>query len=745
MPSPALSPQQNPNTVAMPTSSRQSLDSSTARPPAMKRHSSQSSHGGSRQVLSPGSAGEHHPLRHAIGARQRHAKLVLPRNHSSGRNLAKMGKQAAAAGAGHHVQHADEGKRPTPRRRSHEGDSEIRLPGSLEEEGKPMLRRNVTSHELPKERAATKLKKNLSHGQLSRLSSGKNLVSLAMQQKAPPSPGLKGRKGRARSEELVVREQDLHEQEVGLQRKQQERKVSQLGGAPRKVGFAVESVGDDSDEAETPLMEGSGLQDDEWTEDSASASPLSTRLNTANNSRRPSVAVDKPPDEEEEAKPQHPNISFHMTEVKQPKQPEKQVQLTAPEADGTPAQSDEDEEVVDMDEGEEEKDTPSPKSATIAPAVTHDEDPTLALVDTEEQPPPPHIRSPLHAAKDYPDPVAKRLTSAQLPAPALLSSVSALDDNHSARGSPAPSLRSTRSITGHDGAVDQDDKGQDFVSRFLPSTSHPLTSSGTTTAINTPKMGSFQNQTPEEESTLERAKTGATFQTGPVSPGSTRSASSGATTPAIGRSRIELKMLQDKALADREAAAERQPLVPHHFYDRRNESLKSYLNLMALNRNSSNLNAASDLPLGPEIFQGRFKAVNMELKVVQQFRDPTAEAVKRLQRSRGSKLYHKRGSPLKLATQLKGSKSAITLPSRTRPSAVAAVVGGPGNAAISASASTATLPIGTEERRAPRRGVSFAGVEPQASRYEGVAEGEDGDQKMGPDAIARMLWDSVGR
>ncbi|KAK5688747.1 hypothetical protein LTS10_000725 [Elasticomyces elasticus] len=770
------------------------MASSTAgagRPPIAKRHSSQSSHNGSssRQITSPGSASEHHPLRHAVGAtaRQRH-KIMLPRNHSSGRNLAKMGKQA-------HVQYAaaaDEAGKRHARQRSHEGDSEIRLPGSLDE-SKPLLRRNVTSHEFPtRNKSSTKLRKNLSHGQLTRLASGKNLVGLGntgMSKVAPPSPGLKAaRKGRAKSEEVVVvREKDLHEQEVELMLKRQERKVNKKqedGRTPRHVGFAVGSADGDEESEDMDLDEtpgsGSQQQEDEWTDNSASASPLSTRINTANNSRRPSMmAVDhkpKPPDEEEEEEeeePQHPNIRFHMTEVKQ--QPKEQV--PTPEPYGNLPDEDDDEDT--------EEDMPSPKSMPAAPLIAHEMPPqkpppaqSEASLEppAEAQPPPPHIRSPLHAAKDYPtSSVAKRLTSAQLPAPALVSNVSALDDVHSTRGSPAPSiapsLRSTRSITGHDGAADQGDE-QQFISKFLPSSSHPSTGSGTnTTAMNTPKIGSFQApQTLEEEDrTLSRTakSSGTTTGAGPASPqSSTRSASSGATTPSFavtGKSRFEMQMLKDKALADREAAAELKPDFPHHKYDRRNESLKSYLNLIALGEKQRGLplsNPAGVVTLGPEIFQGRFKAVNVELKVVQVFRDPVAESVRRLRGGEGGRLGRKGGKAGKkmgVVGGLKESRSAVTLPSRGKPagrggeskvstSASPPRMGGQhsplkvANGAPTTMAKSAILVhVPGEQRKMPRRGVSFAGAELTETR-----EFEREEEEVGPDGIARMLWDGVG-
>lgn len=770
MPSPALASPQNADAAAMPTSPRQS-SGGNARPPMMKRHSSQSSHGGSRQnVTSPGSQGEHHPLRHTVAGRQRHAKIVLPRNHSSGRNLAKMGRQAAnAANVAHAVQQADDGRKHG-RQRSHEGDTEIRLPGSLDEsEGsRPQIRRNMTAYELPRNKSGTKLKKNYSHGQLSRLSSGRNLASMTgLTQKAPPSPGLKGKKSRPKSAEMAPQEKDLHAQEVELYSKQQGEKERRNSGGPKKVGFAVGSPGDTSDAEEAaPQMEGSGLQEDEWTEESASASPLSTR----NNSRRTSVMIDKPPD-------RPPSTISHvasMPEAQSPSEAVNQVQQIRPEADRTPAQSEE-----EVDEDEE----PSLKSMPKAPLLSHELPPGKASQQApmpplqrpqppispqapqppqQPQPPKPQSKSALHAAKDHPNPTAKRLTSTQMPAPALVSSVSALDDVHSIHGSPAPSLhgsiRGARSINGNDGAADQEP--DELVSRFLPSASHPSIGSGANTgAMNTPKIGSFQGHTPEEDSTLNRSKT-ANFQTGPVSPGSTLSGSSGAATPAHGRSRIELRMMHDKALADREAAAERQPLVPHHIYDRRNETLKSYLNLAALGGDArGGFPTSTYMNLGPEIFQGRFKAVNTELKVVQKFRDPVAESVGRLRKLHGNKTSQ-RTSPQKqqAASGLKTSKSAITLPSRPHPNREASKL------STSASPPNGTPPTGAqakshspqktrpematprsslqihnsgEQRKPPKRGVSFAGAEPE------TREIEKSEEANSPNTIARMLWDSV--
>ena len=296
------------------------------------------------------------------------------------------------------------------------------------------------------------------------------------------------------------------------------------------------------------------------------------------------------------------------------------------------------------------------------------------------------------------------------------------------------------------------EREDELVSRFIPSSSHPGTGSGGNTgAMNTPKQGSFH--TTEEDTAMRRT----TFHAGPVSPGSTISGSSGTATPALGRSRIELRMLHDKALADREAAAERErrPLVPNHHYDRRNETLKSYLNLASINNDARNSMTLASLSLGPEIFQGRFKAVNTELKVVQKFRDPISEAVERLRRCRGTKLSEKRGSPQKQhAASLKTSKSAVNMPIRAVPkvgSKLSTSASPPKNPVVEMAKSDSPkklVPSSSSEKqiakgpggsaRPPRRGVSFAG--PPAETREHVKN----EDERSPDAIARSMWDSLG-
>jgi hypothetical protein len=664
------------------------------------------------------------------------------------------------------------------------------------------MRRNMTSYHLSRNQSHTKLKKNLSHGHLQRLNSKGNLAAMGQSNtRAPPSPGLKGKNKRPKSADMSkwALEKDLHEQEVELAQRIAEKKAR----GPKKVGFAVGSSGDSTAE-EIEDMEGAEMEEGDWTEESASASPYSTRQNTANNSRRTSVVTDRP-----QVK-QSPVAVAVSSEAQQPPQVEALEQTRRPEAqeeadDGAKVAGDaEDDEETETegDADDDDDDPPSPRSPVKTrmelplrpsqPVQEQEQQPQLQLPHQNiqqtqpTQPPqptqstqPPQSpqklsqapRSPLHAAKQHPNPTMPFLRSASstVPTPATTSNINALDNSHSTHGSPATSTLSARSTLAGDGE-------DELVSRFIPSTSHP--GSNPVTVQNTPKSSQFH--TPEAESSMRHhngrhSRHQSTQPGDAVSPGnSTRSGSSGTVTPSIGRSRMELKMLQEKAMADIHSVVDRNPFIPAHVYDRRNESLKSYLNLAALNNNNANvplpavtttntLANSSNLSLGPEIFQGRFKAVHTELRVVQKFRDPLAESVARLRSCKGSKLSL-RGSPQKLhAAALRTSKSAISLPaaaakskaggglhSRAVSGAAAEkglsgspVKGGPVGGAVGLQGSKSSVNVQQQgqRRQGGLRGVSFAGGadagNAQTGNDEAVAD-------IGPEDLVRRLWAEIG-
>jgi hypothetical protein len=651
---------------------------------------------------------------------------VLPRNHSSARNLVKYAEQHS-------------------RQRSHEGDTEIRLPGSLDE-SRPAIKRNMTAYQLPRNASSAKLKKNLSHGQLTRLTSGKNLLAMASNaSRTPTSPRLKAKSKRPKSADITTLAKDLGERappDLELPRSYHGGKEKSVD--TKKVGFAVGSV-DQTDE-DDPQMEISGLQEDEWTEESASASPYSTRQNTANNSRRTSTVAEK-----------KPAVSFPLAYAlaAKTKQHAQRPQAVAPPPQNAvqePSSTDEDDDASEGEADDSDDNAPAsprtmvksrkesvPPRSQPEPQRQDDEQPEPQPASQHQSHNPPTQARPDHTEarrssiqsqhREHPNPAARHLLSKTHPnpAPALVSNVSALDDTHSIGGSPAPSLRSSRSNLA-EGSVDPD--GDELISRFVPSTSHP---SGTNTAVSTPKQTGFH--TPDQSGSLaaqHRAHQSSSMYNGPVSPGSTVSGSSGATTPAIGRSRTEIRLLQDKALADRESDMQK-PYLPAWQYDRLNKSLRTQF---PLHSKATYIYSAN---VGPEIFQGRFRAVNTELRIVQKFRDPIGEAVARLKTCKGSKLQQ-RTSPLKKSgAVVQPNRNTISLPpaqsQRVNHLSKSSSPPQHHSSPLAAGAHTASSVRVNDTRQQPRREVSFAQTPPQGRQHR--------EQDMSPDAIARQMWDAV--
>lgn len=743
------------------------------RPALMKRQSSQSSQSSTKHVTSPSSVGnnEPHPLRHHVKSGRR---VVLPRNHSSARNLAKLNRQA---------QFQAQDERKHSRQRSHEGDTEIRLPGSLDESSRPPIKRNLTASQLPRNSSHVKLKKNLSHGQLTRLGSGRNLAALntaanAHPHRAPPSPGLKGKSKRPKSAEITGVEKSALERESERYRQMQEDK--QRKAASKRVGFAVGS--ENSDEEEVPQMEGSGLQEDEWTEESASASPLCTRQNTANNSRRTSMNIGRAA---EKMTPAHllaakvsegmekqkialkqpaiiePNSTSDSDSDSDPPSPRSMARVKAHAGPGQVTQS-------STHQGASQ---PSPVAITtsapeeaVQPARGHTLDapspqiqrPELSQELGQERTPSPQssaqatiqdsstLRSPLHkikdhvvneaesTAKEYTNPATKRVMSRnnEPSGPAVSNvSVSIMDNKHSNQDS------STASLQSHPGGGAADVEQDELVSRFVPSTSHPSIGSGANTALNTPKTSGFH--TPEEGHGFpqhNRSRHG--FQVGPVSPESTVSGSSGATTPAIGRSRTELRLMQEKALADLESRADQKPFLPGHVYDRRNESLKSFMSTTTLvdGRGAP----TSGLSMGPQIFQGRFRAVNTELRVVQKYRDPIGEAIGRLKSCKGSRLNQRSTTQAKASQGLTTSKSAVSLPSQ-RLASLSKSASPPKSSPLKRQMQSTVQLTGGSERQKTVRGVSFAERPPDTREIPPRGDGGSAN----PAEIAKRLWNEL--
>lgn len=208
-------------------------------------------------------------------------------------------------------------------------------------------------------------------------------------------------------------------------------------------------------------------------------------------------------------------------------------------------------------------------------------------------------------------------------------------------------------------------------------------------------------------------------------------------------------MANERAMAEIEGSGKPQLLIPAHRFDRRNESLKSYLNIAALGGDGrGGLSSSTGLPFGPEIFEGRFKAVNTELKVVQRFRDPLVESLARLQKVDGGRFKELRGKKTeKKADKVPISKSAVGLNSQaSKLSASTSPSASPARSALMGSKSATNMARGggsvgnlAEARRGGGSGrVKFSRTSPE------TREVERGEEDLsGADAIARQLWEAA--
>ncbi|TKA72774.1 hypothetical protein B0A49_04939 [Cryomyces minteri] len=182
----------------------------------------------------------------------------MPPRNTSGKNLTKLSRLTPA-----HAKESDEGAGLKHHQRSHSGSS---TPATSPRQGSGM-KRNSSTLAISRNTSHTALKKNHSSGQLTRLGSAKHIAKQHAKHDAPPiKRGLsQGNKPRQKSPSPPV---------------------AHLG-----VRF---DLGDDDE------------QDEGWTEDSASQSPMTTRDNTRQNTRQNSVILEplRPASEHPETQPQ---------------------------------------------------------------------------------------------------------------------------------------------------------------------------------------------------------------------------------------------------------------------------------------------------------------------------------------------------------------------------------------------------------------------------------------------------------
>lgn len=223
------------------------------RPPLGQRHSSTSSHLSHSPADSQGRVhhkpAHHKPQRHVVS----HARMGS-RNPSFHRSLSKI--KITPYDKAHH----DDDEPPTPKAKQQQSvaSNSTLVPPSP---ARPNMKRNNTSMHLPRTHSHTALKKNHSSGQLARAAAGKN-ASHARAASTQQRPDLR----RAHSQPY------------------------KRAKSPAPKASTVQfDVGDDDEDDDGEEMEG---VDDQWTEESASASPSTTRDNTRNNTRQNSVVLD---------------------------------------------------------------------------------------------------------------------------------------------------------------------------------------------------------------------------------------------------------------------------------------------------------------------------------------------------------------------------------------------------------------------------------------------------------------------
>ena len=215
----------------------------SVRPSFARRHSSKTSE--VSQSLSEGSSshrtGAYKPQRHVVGAT--HGRLGA-RNTSIGKNLNKLTKAAA------------QDAQQTPRTHTRSKSGESSLPGSPRPSHP--VKRNSSAFVIPRTSSHTALKKNHSSGHLPRHGSSKNM------NKTGRTPNKRSHSGRSdQSQQSPPASPDAPD-------------VQQ----PPTVRF---DLGDDEPQAPG---------EEEWTEDSASQSPHTSRSQSATHTRSNSMQVD---------------------------------------------------------------------------------------------------------------------------------------------------------------------------------------------------------------------------------------------------------------------------------------------------------------------------------------------------------------------------------------------------------------------------------------------------------------------
>ncbi|THZ49007.1 hypothetical protein D6C90_03579 [Aureobasidium pullulans] len=614
------------------------------RPPLGHRNSSTSSH----LSHSPGDSttkghhkpAHHKPQRHVVS----HHNRMGSRNPSFHRTLSKIKITQ------HDTNKQDDDEPPTPRAKQQASvaSQSTLVPPSP---ARPSMKRNNTSVHLPRNHSHAGLKKNLSSGQLSRVGGGKTTSH-----------------GRTASQQQRPDIRRAHTQPY-------KRSKSPAPKASR-VQF---DVGDDDDDDDGEEMEG---VDDQWTEESASASPNTTRDNTRNNTRQNSVVLD-------------PKLNPYARQLAE--------EQAANESSGS--------DTVGSRSPPKTKKTPVSLSIRTKDFAAPQAAPTSAPQQPQQQAPPTSSYNAQAAQQHMPDAdaIARRLlerNSALNAAPPRVSSISAL-----ANASPGDLKSLSTSQTGPSvtGATNTP-----VVSRFISNDGMnskdgtPAEQSGFLQSAKGHSRTLSQAQTRKEQSDLYRNQSTPNFasQKQPPTP-----SGSGAVTPdpALNQSRTQQKLWLQRGLSNIEASS--QPHLPGLLPTGRAQAMRT-----------------------PHAGK-QFEFVDKEWAVVRRFQNPLDAGLERLRKMNGGSLP---GRPSK-------SKAGASSSQQHTNGGVNGHIKRPStSASIASKKSDATIVAGNERPTAGRKSrVSFHMGDLEGDNDDDEHnEHRSPPDRDTPADIARRLWDS---
>ncbi|KAF1349683.1 hypothetical protein BDV97DRAFT_173024 [Delphinella strobiligena] len=721
------------------------------RPSLVHRHSSATEKTSSNASQSPTDsqgtarpgAGYHKPHKHVV----HHGRMG--RNPSFHRALSKVKIQTVAQVPAQAIEEDD--TPTTPKAKAHRRTHSVGGPASASLLAPPSpgprpggMKRNNTSLALPRTGSTTALKKNHSSSQLQRLGSSRNV-------------------GHAHK---PARQERPDMRRANTQPYKRHKSPAPVADFRRpSVHF---NVGNDDDDDDDQEMEG---VDDVWTEESASASPNTTRDNTRNNTRQNSIVLDplqnpyahnpqsrpeeKPPDTDDDEvavvtePPPAPGLGqsslrththdFATQEMAdnaahlhllQRQREEAEAKAQAQEHDETPDEDDEDtehaeEEDDDDDDDDDEEDDEEKQVSQVQNQQQEHQQRIQQVSHSQSQQH--HDQQQHHHSNHQSRPldtelISKRLLEKNAPAPPRVSSVSAMANAASA--DPKSLSQSHNGNLAPTGA-----NNTPVVSRFVGpddgTDSKEATPRNQSSFLRThQRSSSISHTASQQDGNLQRNKSAPNFQaqdrpvTSPTTP-------SGAQTPdtLLNNSRTQQKLWLQRGLSNIEASSH--PHLP---------SLKLPTGRAQAMRTT---NKAT-----------QFDFVDKEYAVVRRFHNTLFQGVERIRLLNGGTLP---GKPKKVIAQ---TPSTATLNGNKRPATAVPPTAKTTRHARSASTATTATTRSHRESAGQRARVSFhTGTSPGSGRQSPVDDEDDEDDEDDRDRygderpptaaeIARRMWET---